>query len=206
MKKIAISQRVEKVSSYKETRDCLDQKWQDLATHINCYLFPMPTKSKSIKKQLDALQPNAIILSGGNTLAKHNQGDVAPEKDTTETDMLSWAIDKGVPVLGVCRGMQLINQYFKGGEEKAMGHINVEHNIVQIGSVFDERVNSFHAYVIKKDTLSPKAEILAYTPVDDVIEAFKIKDKKVWGIMWHPERVLPFSDLDIKFIRNILEI
>ena len=39
---------------------------------------------------------------------------------------------------------------------------------------------------------------------DENIEAFVCKKNKILGIMWHPERDIPFNELNIKLIKNFL--
>ena len=38
---------------------------------------------------------------------------------------------------------------------------------------------------------------------DGVIEALKVKDKEIYGTMWHPEREKPYEKADVQFIRQI---
>ena len=42
MKRIGITQRVEVIEAYGERRDCLDQRWQEVASALNCMLLPLP--------------------------------------------------------------------------------------------------------------------------------------------------------------------
>lgn len=200
MIKIAISHRVYDDSSKGERRDCLDQRWTYLADNLGAVLYPVPTRTNDIDLWLSNLQPDLIFLSGGNSLAKHNDNDMAPEKDASEIKILEWAIKTDTPMLGVCRGTQLINQYFGGDEVKKDGHTQ-RHNIQHDGQ-FDDNVNSSHSYCILTDTVNDKCEILATE--DNVVEAFKITDRKIWAIMWHPERENPASEKDINFIKSIL--
>ena len=51
---------------------------------------------------MSSLKINGIILSGGN-----NIGDVK-ERDITETYLLKYAETNEIPVLGICRGMQML--------------------------------------------------------------------------------------------------
>ena len=63
-------------------------------------------------------------------------------------------------------------------------------------------VNSFHNYIIYKITNKLKA--LAYSENDKSIEYFKVKSKKIVGLMWHPERRIKFSLIDKSIFRSIL--
>ena len=205
MIKIAISQREEYVIKTSETRDCLDRKWYYFADMLAGELFPIANIPNMVEKYLDNILPDAIILSGGNSLAIHMNSDVSMERDKTERKMLNWAIMNNIPVLGVCRGMQMINHYFGGHEVFVEGHVGQNHSIQNLSDFdFEFIVNSYHNYGITEQILSSKCAVLA--KCDDVVEALTVRGKKIWGIMWHPERVEGFSQKDIKFIKKVLEL
>jgi len=200
MIKIAISHRVYEDLNKREHRDCLDQRWVYLADVLDGLLYPVPTQTKDINLWLNTLRPDFIILSGGNSLEKHNDNDIAPEKDKSEIKILDWATKNDIPTLGVCRGAQLINQYFGGNDIKPVGHS--QRHFIRHNGQFDDNVNSSHSYCILKNILNNNSEILA--TAHNVVEAFKITDKKIWAIMWHPEREITFTEKDICFIKSII--
>ncbi len=206
MKKCVISHRVYRDSHKNERRDCLDQRWMGLADALGVHMYPLPTTTRDIDGWLQTLSAECAILSGGNSLAIHNDSDIAPEKDTSETALLRWAIKNAVPVLGVCRGAQLINQYFGGTEHPVQGH-KTHHSLDTKNDAFGtfaKWVNSSHGYGIFTHTLNPHADILAVS--DTVVEAYHIRQHKIWAMMWHPEREYPYNTDHIKFIKTVLDI
>lgn len=206
MKKCVISHRVYEDTLKNERRDCLDQRWQILAEKLGVHMYPLPTTAAHIDGWCTTLAPDCVIISGGNSLALHGDNDMAPEKDESETLLIEWAIQNVKPVLGICRGAQLINHAFGGSEQPISGHTQ-PHTLTQTDDIFGTfppRVNSSHNYGITPDTIVDIGDILATH--NNVVEAFHIRNYKIWGIMWHPERENPHNPQDINFIKTILEL
>ncbi len=70
MKLVGITQRVERIDSYDERRDCLDQRWHLVAEKMGWLLVPLPNVAPERARILVETQRlSAVILSGGNTPA-----------------------------------------------------------------------------------------------------------------------------------------
>ena len=149
----------------------------------------------------------AVIFTGGNTLVQFDPGDPAASaiRDDFEYSLLRFCIKQDIPVLGVCRGMQLINDHFKGRFQKVHGHIRTRHKLQATRQqyTFPDVVNSYHSYGIPKRGLGEDLLALAFDG-DGNIEAFKHSSLRIHGIMWHPERETPFNEHDLRFIRKAL--
>ena len=63
---------------------------------------PQLNKQTMLNNWLELLHPDAFLLSGGNDIGEY------PERDATEHYLLSWANKKILPVLGICRGLQIM--------------------------------------------------------------------------------------------------
>ena len=197
MKKIAISQRVEVVSTYHETRDCLDQNWTSLLEELGMLAIPIPNTLKDPVVWLKAMQVDGVILSGGNDLSfLPNAKNASPSRDCTERALLDYLSTTDIPVLGVCRGMQMLCHYFGGQLIEVANHAATEHVIELVEAPNDlhqagyqtlETVNSFHNWGIALDGLDDALIPMALDQQGHV-EAFKHNAKPWWGIMWHPER------------------
>ena len=72
---------------------------------------------------VENLKIDALLLSGGNDL-----GD-APDRDSTELHLLEAARELEIPVLGICRGMQLMASFFGVGVEELSSHVGTRHQI-----------------------------------------------------------------------------
>ena len=196
------------VKSYGERRDCLDQQWASFVLQLGYMPIPLPNIAADQATELmSVLQLEAIILTGGNSLASLNPAaaDAAPERDQFEMAVISTALALDIPLIGVCRGMQLLNIYMGGSLTKVTGHVGQPHPIVTNTEEYDlpKRVNSFHQYSIPSDGLSNMFNPLAFDE-DGNIEAFYALKKNILAIMWHPEREEPFSNLDMQLFKRFL--
>ncbi|MCK5665184.1 MAG: type 1 glutamine amidotransferase [Thiotrichaceae bacterium] len=208
MKQIGITQRVENIQSYSERRDCLDQRWSSFVFELGYIPVPLPNiAADKVTRLLDALSLDAILLSGGNSITSldPSASDIAPERDEFELALLSEALARNIPLIGICRGMQVINTNLGGKLTPVNGHVTVHHMISMVNSSYQlpELVNSYHKWGIRADSLAEELDIIAVDS-DGNIEAFEHKKKKLLGIMWHPEREKPFNRLDIQLIQRFL--
>lgn len=200
MKRILISQRRDKVKSRNESRDALDVRWAKILFELG--LLPIPVCSELADKEnyIELLQPDGILLSGGNDITNE------PKRDLIESQLLDYAYRNTLPVLGVCRGMQMLNHYLSGSLVSIDHHVATRHPLQ--GEWADRHnyktVNSYHNQGIYTDTLGNNLTPLATAP-DQVIEAIKHDHLPWYGIMWHPEREATLNLADLALIKRIFE-
>lgn len=197
MKRIVMTQRVELIEAIGERRDALSQEWAVLAEACGFLPLPLPNHLPTVQRLLAELAPDGIILTGGNDLAAY--GGNAPERDEVEACLIEWAMKERVPLLSVCRGTQMLLEYFGTPLRRVEGHIRVEHPLSN-GDV----VNSFHGWgaVECRPPLTP----LAWSG-DGVLEAVRHRDCPwIQGMMWHPERYTPPRERDIQQIKEALRL
>lgn len=170
-----------------------------------------PDSLQTILEQVDGL-----ILTGGNDLhpglfGKDSMvtqcGPVDRYRDSLEMALVQHAFERKIPLLGGCRGMQLLN-VAKGGsliidlpthrnssihkqtEGDAEHMIYCHPWLARIVERDSAVVNSNHHQAI--DSLAKGFKVLALAP-DSVIEAFYWEDVSVHpfvlGVQWHPERM-----------------
>jgi gamma-glutamyl-gamma-aminobutyrate hydrolase PuuD len=192
---IAISQRVTILSDRKERRDAIDQKWFEFFHHCDLLPVLIPNHQPLAEKILDQTPVEGVLLTGGNDLTSY--GGDAPERDATELFLLQYCLDYNLPLLGVCRGMQLIQDHFGVKLKKVLNHVATTHTI----EIDDKKtvVNSFHNYAAIDST--DDLEILGRSD-DDVVEAIQHKHFPIRGIMWHPERNYPFEEFDVNLVKS----
>jgi gamma-glutamyl-gamma-aminobutyrate hydrolase PuuD len=204
MKRIGISQRVIYDTSRLERRDVLDQKWQELADLVGLILIPIPNKVRNPERFVDELEIEGLIFSGGNNIGYQNsklisglsleENDYAYERDVVEAKLLEWAVITNTPLIGVCRGMQFISAYLGGSIMPVIKdeHVATMHHVEFVNEEWkklynnQKEFNSFHNWGLVKETL---ADSLSPTGIiEPYVESFQHKEKKIYGIMWHPER------------------
>ncbi len=202
LKIIGITQRVDLCMEYDERRDCLDQRWGDLARKMNWLLVPLSNSFADVKGYFSTLEIDGLIFSGGNNVdgLSQPQFGVAPERDAFEYSLIEHAIENCIPILGICRGFQMLTNYFNGEIVPQEGHVNTNHAIYFSSSVETPVVNSYHSFSVKKSGADWKD---VATSADGSIEFSKHKIYPFTGIMWHPEREATLSELSFKILKNI---
>ena len=199
MKAVAVTQRVSIVPAYGERRDCLDQAWTKFL--VACGLLPvlLPNVAEAALALCEGAGIAGLVLTGGNDLAA--LGGDAPERDVVENILLDMAQRRGLPVLGVCRGMQVIQQRFGIALRRAEGHV-AQRQIIRIHGQPKE-VNSYHHFAAFESR--PPLDVWAVA-ADGVVKAIRHSTEPVTGIMWHPERSTPFSPADVELFREVFGV
>ena len=198
MKTVAITQRVTVVPEYGERRDCLDQAWPRFIAACGLLPLPLPNVIEVALAMCVGSDVAGLVLTGGNDLAA--LGGDAPERDATENALLDAAESRGLPVLGVCRGMQLIQQRCAVPLQRVAGHVT-RRQIIRIDGEPME-VNSYHRFAARESR--PPLDVWAVA-ADGVVKAIRHTERPTTGIMWHPERNTPFAASDVALFRRVFE-
>jgi len=186
MKKIALTMRITEAVDYTEPRDSISHDWIARLEAWELLPHALFNTSKNAGSHLKSLNPDLIILTGGDDIGAY------PLRDNAETNYLECAIDLCIPVLGVCRGMQIINQHFGGSLSPLQNHVNTRHDIF-IDQKWQDiyppvtSVNSFHNLGISNHNLADSLLPMA-ADIGGCIESFVHPDLQIAAVMWHPER------------------
>jgi putative glutamine amidotransferase len=174
---------------------------------------------------LSLTECDGIVLTGGvDIMPESIEYDNAPQqfyplRDKFEKEILALALLEKKPILGVCRGLQLINLYFGGdlildlgpknqthkkGETDRIHSINIDKNsnLYQIVGQEAGEVNSAHHQAINR--LAKCLNISAISS-DGVVEAVECKPEIhpfLLAVQWHPERM---KNQKSPFTKNIRE-
>jgi putative glutamine amidotransferase len=205
MKRVIVTQRVDVISEYNERRDAIDQRWSDFLLSIDIFPIFIPNDMNYVKYALNNENIDGVIFTGGNNLSKYDGN--SPERDCVEIFVLEWAIKMNVPVLGVCRGMQLIQDFFGIPLRKINNHVAVKHDLnVEKGlrlSAYIELIpnaNSYHNFGASKGN----NELLTIAQsLDGIVMAVEHSKASIFGIMWHCERNYPYREEDKNLVKSI---
>lgn len=198
LKRIGITLRREIWNEYRETRDAFDVDLSEIFVDVPSVMIPIPNYPDHVSAFWALMEFDALVLTGGA-----NPG-ASPQRDKTETALLQEARKRKTPVLGICRGMQMINTFLGGTSVEAQGHVGVRHSVS--GPLFgglEREVNSFHRLAITTKSMAYGARPVA-SAQDGTVEAFTIDGLPWLGLMWHPEREKPVNELDLSIIKGWL--
>lgn len=160
---------------------------------------------------------DGILLSGGADINPDRYGhqidgsvDLEDERDHLELELLDGAIKREVPVLGICRGLQIVNVHaggtlhqhvpshtFHDGDGSATHHEVTFELASTLGGIYgaNQQVNSLHHQSI--DKVGQNLVVSGRSP-DGSVEAIERTDSQVIAVQWHPE-MLPTRPTDPVF-------
>jgi N5-(cytidine 5'-diphosphoramidyl)-L-glutamine hydrolase len=213
VERVAISQRTTNNESYHEPRDALAHDWSDWVQSSlpGAVLFAAPNSPEQIETWWDICRPDFLVLSGGN-----DWGD-SPVRDQTESILFDKAQKIGVPVLGVCRGLQAINVMLGGGQPEDIGdkteleHVASTHDVTINDNIAEslelqarQSVNSYHNQGLRADKASDQVVIFAKSE-DGIVEGIYHPSAQILAVQWHPERKNSPAVLDKLLLDALIE-
>lgn len=173
-----------------------------------------------------------ILLRGGGDMDPTRYGvipsrltnlkEVNPERDALEISLVLRAIESRKPLLGICRGIQVMNVALGGSlyqdiQAELKGSFNHDHHFEKDGSKKPRdffahsvtlapesllsnaigktslKVNSLHHQGLKD--VSPRFNVTGTVPEDGLVEAIELKDHPFFvGVQWHPEELSEYPD------------
>lgn len=191
-------------------------------------------------KEGDALESivercDGVMITGGPDVdPKHYgesvfpaNGEICPCRDDAEIRIIKKTLALDKPLLGICRGIQILNVAYQGTlyqdifsqakDKKLVAHsqkapfwypthsieLEKESHIAKIFGKSQTRVNSWHHQAIK--ALAPGFKITAKAE-DGIIEAIEHQEKKfVLGVQWHPEMMWQKDPESLKIFQYFIE-
>lgn len=219
--RLALTMRVESAPGYDETRDAISHDWFLWLNSLGHVPAPVPNCLSTPGTYLRDFEVDALVLTGGNDLEAHPGAKDATSAQRTRTEeaLIGAALDAGMPVLGTCRGLHVINAYFDGGLtrdiegqiEKPAAHVAVRHR-VRLAPPFNElagaaeiETNSFHNQGVAPDQLAPALYAFANCAEDGLVEGLVHPELPLLAIQWHPERPNPAAPFDRCLLAKLLD-
>ncbi|WP_144513799.1 gamma-glutamyl-gamma-aminobutyrate hydrolase family protein [Bacillus sp. FJAT-22090] len=178
---------------------------------------------------------DGLLLTGGGDIdptlfgeEPHTHlGRIVPERDIFEIELVKKMLEKNKPVLGICRGAQILSiaaggdmyqDIYRQSTEQLLQHDQLapnwhashfvhvmEGSILQnIAGVEKFKVNSFHHQAVRK---IPNGFMVSGLASDGIIEAFESKNHLfIMGIQWHPESLLQKDDMiSIEIFKSFID-
>jgi len=170
---------------------------------------------------------DGVLLPGGGDLAARWTGqephatlyDVDEEQDAFDLAVARVALDRGLPLLAICRGLQVVNAHLGGtvvqdmdstyGEKRHHRH-RVHTVAIEAGSALADaigdktEVSCYHHQCL--DRLGEGLRVSARAD-DDVIEAVELDRATGWflGVQWHPEDTWAQNDAQLGIFRALVD-
>ena len=140
-----------------------------------------------------------IILAGGNNSIFLNKADKI--RNRINNLIYKFAIKKKIKIIGICHGAHFLAKKLGFILRKKNNHVGFHKVIFKIeNNIFKKIVNSYHQETIK---YKKKSNINIFGIAEDnTVEAFHFKNKKILGLMWHPERYDKIKLFDKKLIKE----
>jgi putative glutamine amidotransferase len=171
---------------------------------------------------------DALILAGGADIDPASYGaepepetsGTWPERDRFELALTRAALDRGVPILGICRGMQLLNVALGGTLVQHLpaliGHdrhrerlgtfgdheVRLEPGSLAAHAAGDERATVKSHHHQGPDRLGDGLVATGWSIPDEIVEAIELPDRSGYalGVLWHPE-----EDAESRVIESVVE-
>ena len=198
-------------------------------------LMPLTDDTRLIDAYINMC--GGILIMGGVDVDPRLYGDVnrtyngriSPQRDFAETYIIKKAAQMQITLLGICRGIQILNTAMGGtlyqDIYKQKGADIFQHSqnapewyhthsvtvakdswLYKATGLEEIKVNSFHHQAVK--ALAPGFKAVCYAG-DGIIEAIESADRKMTGVQWHPELMYEKSSeheaIFIEFVRSCAE-
>lgn len=193
-------------------------------------------KSMPVAKAVKLLETcNGLIMTGGEDVFPAYYGKAEelsrcstnPARDTLEFALIKKALELKIPIVGICRGQQILNvsqggtlivdipsDYGKKVVHQQTDYLQCFHNVntvqgsllKQISKADNGMVASNHHQAVKR--LAPSFKVAAYAN-DSIIESIQWKKPKgksfLIAVQWHPERMDTLSPLSMPIVRRFIK-
>lgn len=194
------------------------------------FIIPLNYNEVVIRKQLEII--DGLVLSGGHDVnpllygeePTQKLGGILPKRDEFDLNLIKIAMEMNIPILGICRGHQILNVANGGTLYQDLSFIDgcyIKHNQgslsnipthtvevteeSKLANIIGQKVitNSFHHLAIKD--VAPGFKTSAVSK-DGVIEAIEKEGEYfVMGVQWHPEMMSKTDSNMLKLFERLVE-
>ena len=195
-----------------------NRRYLEALERAGAIAVPLTERASAAERAQAIGAMDGLLLTGGADIDPARYGEPSsgsrgaePGRDALEDEAFHAAMEAGVPILGVCRGLQAINvfaggsllQHLDGHESAAYPSPVVTRHRLELnegsrlatilGESGDLEVNSYHHQAITPERLAPGLRIAAtaaHPGSGELVEAVEATDPDRWlvGVQCHPER------------------
>ena len=181
------------------------------------YMIPSPAPGSALALEAYVQDLDGLVLQGGADVSPATYGETAlrPEwagdriRDEYEIALIRMFLERGKPVLGVCRGLQILNVAMGGTLYQDIGTQVTESRVHRDWEIYDQNFHNIrverpsHLATLYPDTATARVCSVHHQAVKDVglnlvVEARSVDDSVVealrlegntwaYGVQWHPE-------------------
>lgn len=210
----------------------LNHAYLEAVRHFGGIPLVIPAEAGEAEQAFLLSQCDGLLLTGGDDIDPALYGETvlngtvfpAPERDVGEPRLCAMALKRDLPILGICRGLQILNVYFGGTlyqDIPAQLETDVPHKmerpferiihdcvlipdspLAKLAGRETIGVNSFHHQAVKD--VAPGLSVMAKAK-DGIVEAvWEPQAKFLWAVQWHPEMLWPVEDASAKIFEAFI--
>ena len=168
--------------------DFIDHNWISYFDKKKIKFTIIPNSTSFDLSHISKKNIKLIILPGGNDL--FSKIYLSKVRLKNELDLINFGIRYKIPILGVCRGMQVINLFYKGKQKKIKNHMRIRHKVYFNNNFFNKKsidLNSYHNFSIPINLLGENLTPIGLDKSKNV-EFFRHNKLRIFGTRFHPER------------------
>jgi putative glutamine amidotransferase len=204
-------------SYWDEQAALLPRSYVDAVQRAGGIALMVPPDASSVQRPDDVLDLlDGLMLAGGADIdpaaygasAHPETAGAVPERDAAELALVRRALERDIPVLGICRGMQLINVALGGTLHQHLPELFGHHEHLRMAGTFEgadhdvrlapgslaalaageklHATKSHHHQGV--DEIGDGLVVSGWSTLDELPEAIELPDRRfALGVQWHPE-------------------
>ncbi len=208
-----MSPRIGITTSFDNGSQSLDRRYVTAVEQAGGLPLPLPmARTEAARAEIVDLLDGLVIVGGPAVTdglvgsLPEELGTIGSVRDTTDRAWLDRCLNAGLPILGICYGMQLLNARAGGtiyGDVENQLDGALTHSQKRGGTTHPVQIrpSSELHQILETDTITVNTRHLqaiasvgdgfsvAATAPDGAIEAIEHKSDPIWGVQFHPERM-----------------
>lgn len=186
----------------------IKRTYSDVLINVGALPLALPLSDDKNFLKESIRSAHGLLLTGGGDIAPELYGEEQSEKcesvsslrDRTELTLIEYALEKRMPILGICRGIQVMNVALGGtlyrdiSGHMAQGGYDKVHHMVETEKILEGicphnyAVNSFHHQAVR--VLGDELDVCARAYDGTTEGIYMPKYPFFVGVQWHPERMV----------------